>query len=73
MGDARLHLSLLNTALDLTSSSVALHGWQVVLLGKRSKKPIGKHWTITRDVELIRRHVRHACTGGVPREVPAIR
>lgn len=63
MGEATLavnpgrHLSLLNTALDLTLAAVALHGWQVVLLGKRSKKPIGKHWTITRDVDVIRRQL----------------
>jgi hypothetical protein len=44
-------------ALDLTLAAVALHGWQVVLLGSRSKRPIGQTWTITRDVDVIRRHV----------------
>lgn len=45
------------TAIDLTLAAVTLHNWQVVLLGKRSKKPTGKTWNITRDVDVIRRHV----------------
>jgi bifunctional DNA primase/polymerase-like protein len=48
-----------NADLDLTLAAVARHGWQVVLLGTRSKKPTGKTWTITSDVNVIRRHVEH--------------
>ncbi len=47
----------MNVAIDLTLEAVACHGWQVVLLAKRSKKPIGEYWTITGDVDVIRRHV----------------
>ena len=46
----------MNGALDLTLAAVALHGWQVVLLGERSKRPIGQTWNITRDLDTIRRH-----------------
>ena len=44
--------------LDLTLAAVALHGWRVVLLGTRSKRPNSKPWNITRDVDVIRRHVK---------------
>jgi hypothetical protein len=45
--------------LDRTLAAVALHGWQVVLLGTRSKRPNSKPWHITTDVDEIRRHVEH--------------
>ena len=45
------------SVLDLTLAAVAQHGWQVLLLGSRSKRPIGKAWHITSDVHVIRRHV----------------
>ena len=45
------------TDLDRTLAAVAFHGWQIVLLGTRSKRPNRKPWHITSDVDVIRRHV----------------
>ena len=46
----------MNADLDLTLAAVACHGWQVVLLGKRSKRPTGAQWNVTTDLDVIRHH-----------------
>jgi Bifunctional DNA primase/polymerase, N-terminal len=45
------------TPLDLTLAAVLAHDWRVVLLQPRAKKPAGTHWTVTTDLDVIRRHV----------------
>src|SRR5450759_3226317 len=45
------------SALELTLGAVAAHGWRVVLLQSRTKKPTGHHWVITMDRDRIRHHV----------------
>ncbi len=42
---------------EQTHTLLILHKWQVVLLGSRSKKPIGKTWQVTRDLPRISHHI----------------
>jgi hypothetical protein len=44
------------TVLNTTLAAVARHGWKLVLLGPRSKKPTGTSWVITDDQAIIREH-----------------
>lgn len=43
------------TMLDaaLTVAAVRARGWECVRLGRRSKKPQGRHWQMTNDADLV--------------------
>jgi Bifunctional DNA primase/polymerase, N-terminal len=43
--------------LDLLCAAVTLHGWKIVLLLPRSKRPTGTHWHMTSDPDTVCRHV----------------
>jgi len=47
--------------LAVTLEAIRIHGWHIVLLQPRSKKPIGKTWVIVTDPAEITAHVE---TGG---------
>jgi hypothetical protein len=42
---------------EQTISAIAHQGWNVVLLGEKSKKPIGSTWNITNNPDEIRHHL----------------
>lgn len=47
----------MTVALDLTLAAIESHGWRVVLLQPRAKKPPEhQRWPITTDLSVIRRH-----------------
>ncbi len=46
------------SSLDLTLAAAKLHGWRLVLLGERSKRPVGSTWMITKDPGVICAHVK---------------
>lgn len=37
------------TDTELTLAAIAAHGWEVVQLGPRAKRPMGSRWQITKD------------------------
>lgn len=41
---------------EITLAAIAKHGWSIVLLGERSKRPIGETWQITTDPAVLRGH-----------------
>jgi hypothetical protein len=43
--------------LELTCEAMRQHGWEIVRLRGRSKKPAGKQWQVTTSSELVRRWV----------------
>ena len=53
------------TGLGLTLAAIVAHRWRLVLLGQRSKRPIGVAWEITDDRVVIGRHVRKGGNIGV--------
>jgi len=46
------------SAIDQTVAAMVKHGWQIVLLKPRDKRPAGSKWTITSREEVVREHVK---------------
>ena len=44
---------------DLTTSAMIVHGWRIVLLSPRSKRPAGTNWQITTDPRAVKHHLHH--------------
>jgi hypothetical protein len=56
LGDHNLSSQYRDTSRETTIAAVLKHGWKLVLLGPRSKRPIGASWNVTDDPQVIRDH-----------------